>query len=423
MRPDFPAVTPLDFPMISVEEACARVREHVRPLPPRAVPFTEALGLILAEDIVAQEDLPPFPASTVDGYALRAADGLQPRRVVGEQVAGQATRLRVGPGEAAWITTGAALPEGADAVVKVEETRLEDGLVVPEHGPQPGENVRPVGHDIARGERVLARGTRLGPAEIGILATVNALAVSVYPRPRVAVMATGDELVEPGRPLSPGHIRDSNRYTLMAAVRQAGAIPVDLGLVPDDADALRAALDRGLRTADLVISTGGVSMGTRDLLKSLLVERGTIHFGRVRVKPGKPVTFATIGQVPVFALPGNPVSALVSFYLYVEPAIAILRGDVNWRRPRVRVTLTHDIRREPGRVEFQRARVWREGTTLYAATTGNQASSRLLSMVSADVLIRLEADWAEVPAGTELEALVITPAPPWLGSDQGGPCG
>ena len=422
-----PKVSLLSFPYIELEEACALVRQHVRPLPPQAVHFTEAQGLILAEDVLASDDLPPFPASVVDGYALRAADGTQPRQVVGEQTAGTIGAVTVGPGEAAWVTTGAALPEGADAVVKVEDTEQVNGRIVPRVLPRPGDHVRPVGHDVARGQRVLARGTYLGPAEIGVLATVNAVAVSVFPRPRVAVLSTGDELIEPGKPLPPGHIRDSNRYTLMAAVRQAGGIPVDLGLVPDDETALRAALARGLEEGDMILSTGGVSMGSRDLLKSLLAEMGTVHFGRVRIKPGKPVTFATVNTKPVFALPGNPVSALVSFYLYVEPAIAILRGDVDWQRPRVRVILAHDIEREPGRVEFQRARVWREGDVLYARTTGVQASSRLLSMVGADVLLRLEADWTHVKAGTAVEALVLPPAPAWLGQDntlqKGGACG
>ncbi len=422
MDDTLPTVTPLSFPMISVEEACALVREHVCPLPPRAVPFTEALGLILAEDVIATEDLPPFPASVVDGYALRAADGTAPRRVVGAQTAGRLNDVRVGPGEAVWITTGAPLPEGADAVVKVEDVDRADERITPRVAPRPGDNVRPVGYDIARGQPVLRRGTRLGPAEIGILATVNALAVSVYPRPKVAIMSTGDELVEPGVPLPPGHIRDSNRYTLMAAVRQFGGEPIDLGPVRDEADALRAALTRGLAEADMVLSTGGVSMGSRDLLKTLLAEMGTIHFGRVRVKPGKPLTFATVDGVPVFALPGNPVSALVGFYLYVVPALRYRAGEVDWKRPRVRVRLAHDIRRETGRVEFQRAQVWREGETLWARTTGIQASSRLLSMVEADVLIRLEAEWDHVPAGTEVEALVLHPAPAWLGV-KGGTCG
>ncbi len=402
-----PKVTPLSFPMLEFEEAVARVRAQVQPLPPRAVTFTQALGHILAEDVVAGESLPPFPASVVDGYAVRAEDGRAPRRVVGEVTAGIAPRRPIGPGEAVWITTGAPIPEGANAVIKVEETERRDGAIVPLVDVRPGDNVRPVGHDIRAGEVVLHKGIHLHPAEVGVLAAVNALQVQVYPRPRVAVMSTGDELREPGAPLAPGQIRDSNRYTLMAAVQEAGGTPIDLGTVPDEEPALRAALERGLDKADVVISSGGVSMGSRDWLKTILAQMGTVHFGRVRVKPGKPITFATVRGKPIFALPGNPVSALVGFYLYVEPALHILAGDTEWERPRVRVRLAHDVRSERGRLEFQRARLEARNDGLWARVTGVQSSSRLLSMVGADVLLRLEADWEYVPAGTEVEGYVI----------------
>ena len=402
-----PRVTPLSFPMIEFEEALARVRQHVRPLAPRPTHFTDALGLILAEDVIAPEDLPPFPASVVDGYALRAGDGRAPRRVVGEVTAGQAPARGLAAGEAMWITTGAPLPPGADAVVKVEDTAERDGVIVPQVDVRPGDNVRPVGHDIRRGEVVLRKGARVGPAEVGVLAAANVLEVLAHPRPRVAVMSTGDELRPPGATLAPGQIRDSNRYTLMAAVRAAGGIPVDLGAVPDEEEALRATLERGLAEADMVVSSGGVSMGSRDWLKTLLADMGTVHIGRVRVKPGKPLTFATVGDVPVFALPGNPVSALVGFYLYVTLALHILAGEPEWAHPRVRVRLAHDVRSERGRLEFQRARVERRAGELWATITGIQSSSRLLSMVGADVLVRLEADWEHVPAGTEVEAIVI----------------
>lgn len=394
--------------MIEFEQALARIRAEVHPLPPRPFPFSEADGLIVAEDVVATEDLPPFPASVVDGYALRAGDGRAPRRVVGEVSAGEMVARPLAPGEAMWITTGAPLPEGADAVVKVEDTVSEDDRVIPRVEVHPGDNVRPVGHDISRGSVILSRGTRVGPAEVGVLAAANILQVTAYPPPRVAIMSTGDELREPGEPLAPGQIYDSNRYTLMVAVREAGGIPVDLGSVPDDEVALRAALARGLDAADMVLSTGGVSMGSRDWLKSILADLGTIHFGRVRVKPGKPITFATVEGKPVFGLPGNPVSALVGFYLYVMPALRTLAGEVEWEWPRVRVRLAHDVKSEKGRVEFQRARVEHRADGLWATVTGVQSSSRLLSMVGADVLIRLEADWTHVPAGTEVEAIRIS---------------
>ena len=409
MAVTLPQITPLSFPMIEIEEAWRLIREHTSPLPPREFRFTEALGLILCEDVVAPEDVPPFPASVVDGYALRAEDGQHPRRVLGEQTAGYVAELAVGPNEAVWITTGAPVPRGANAVVKVEDTETHNGHIVPKVVIQPGDNIRPVGHDIRKGDVVLPKGTQLGPAEIGILATVNALQVLAHPRPRVAVMSTGDEIREPGTALAPGQIRDSNRYTLMAAVTQLGGIPVDLGPVPDQEETLRAALARGIAEADMIISSGGVSMGSRDLLKPILADMGHIHFGRVRVKPGKPVTFATINGTPVFALPGNPVSALVSFYLYAALAMRILSGHPTWQHPQTQVKLAHSITREPGRVEFQRAKAWREGATIWARTTGPQASSRLLSMVGANVLLRLEAEWEHIPEGTEVEAIVLEP--------------
>ena len=414
-------VTPLSFPMIEVDEACALVRRLVTPLTPFSVSFQAALGHVLAEDIVATDHLPPFPASVVDGYAMRAADGDLPRRIVAEQTAGQELNLVLAVGEAVWVTTGAPIPKGADVVVKVEETERVDGKVRPLVPLQEGANIRPVGYDIHKGQRVLTRGTLLGPAEVGVLAAVDALEVRVYPRPRVAVFSTGDELVEPGLPLAPGKIRDSNRYALMAAVKAYGGIPLDLGQVRDEEELLEAALDRGLAEGDMIISSGGVSMGNKDLLKALLARRGDIHFGRVRAKPGKPVTFATVEEKPVFALPGNPVSALVAFHLYVIPALRLRAGELQWQRAWVRVRLGHDVRRSPGRVEFQRAHVQAQDSVLWAYTTGLQASSRLVSMVGADVLLRMEADWEYIPQGTELRAMILAPVPAWL-SDEGGDC-
>ncbi|NPA91671.1 MAG: molybdopterin molybdotransferase MoeA [Chloroflexi bacterium] len=402
-------ITPLAFPFIEIEEAWALIRAYVSPLMPTTIPFQESLGHVLAEDVRAEEPLPPFRAAVVDGYALRAEDRDAWREVVGEQRVGRATEAEVGPGEAMWVATGAPVPPGADAVVEVERTEEQGTRIRPLYTPTPGLNIRPVGYDIAAGEQVLHKGQRIDPAALGILASVNALHVRVYPRPRVGVLSTGDEVVEPGHPLRPGQIRDSNRYTLLAAVQTAGGIPVDLGTRPDEVEALEDALEQGLRETDMVITCGGVSMGNRDYMKDILAQWGTIHFGRLRVKPGKPATFATVAGKPVFALPGNPVSALVAFYLYVLPALHILAGDTTWVHPQVRVKLAHPIHREPGRVEFQRARLRREGGVLWAEVTGKQASSRLLSMVSADALIRLEADWEEIPAGTEVPAILLNP--------------
>lgn len=399
------------YPMISVDEAVAIVLSHVKPLPPVRRPFFEAFGLVLAEDVIAREPLPPFPAAAVDGYAVVSADRTPFRRVIGEQLPGCLGELRVGPGEAVRITTGAPLPLGADAVVMVEHTEMQpNGMVLLQELPAPGGNVRPIGQDLAVGELVVARGVCLGAAEIGLLAAVGQTEVEVHPRPRVAVMSTGDELVEPDAPLGPGQIRDSNRFSLMTAVREAGGEPFDLGRIPDRPDVVQAAIERGLRQADVLLTSGGVSMGQLDLIKPYLAKHGTLHFGRVRARPGKPVTFATVDGVPVFAMPGFPVSALVSFEIYVRPALLKLAGHTRLHRPRRRVTLRHAIRHETGRLEFQRAVVTRHADGTYSAvTTGFQGSGRLLSMRGANALLILPEAEEHFPAGTQLEAILIVP--------------
>jgi len=283
------------YPMIPVEEAQRIVLEHTRPLEPVPLPLTVALGRVLAEDVQADEDMPPFAASAKDGFAVVAADSSPVRRVIGGQAAGYVADLRVEPGTAARITTGAPLPPGADAVVMVEHTDERDGHVVIHTAVQPGDDVRPSGQDMVKGQVVLAAGSVLGPAELGVLATVGRSKVTVYPRPRVAILSTGDELVEPDQPLGPGQIRDSNRYALMAAVMEAGGRPISLGVARDNRDDVKNRVNEGLLKGDVLISSGGVSMGGEaDLVKPFLEERGTVHFGRIRVKPGKPVTFATV---------------------------------------------------------------------------------------------------------------------------------
>ncbi|MFQ5576258.1 MAG: gephyrin-like molybdotransferase Glp, partial [Anaerolineae bacterium] len=273
------------YPMIPVADATQIILRHVAPLPPVTVPFFEALGLVLAEPVTAGEPMPPFAASAVDGYALIAADA-GPRRVVGDQMAGYVAGLRVEAGTAVRVTTGAPVPPGADAVVMVEQTREQDGLLTLTAPVAAGSNIRPVGTDIEAGQQVLPAGTLLNPAEIGLLATVGQTTVQVHPRPKIGVMSTGDEILEPGRPLNPGQIPDANRFALMGAVRQAGGIPVNLGIVRDRQDALASTIRRGLAQADGLLTSGGVSMGRLDLVKPYLAEHGVLHFGRVNTKPG-----------------------------------------------------------------------------------------------------------------------------------------
>ncbi len=398
------------YPMISVEEAVQIILREVHPLAPVRVSFADALGLVLAEDIYADEPLPPFRAASVDGYAVIAADPAPVRRVVGEQAAGYVGDLTVTPGTAARVTTGAPIPTGADAMVMVEFTEEVEGQVAIKTTVQAGSNIRPVGQDLSQGQLVLSQGTALGAPEVGLLAMVGHQDVLVYPAPRVAVMSTGDELVEPGEPLQPGQIRDANRFSLMSAVREAGGVPLDLGKVKDQPEILQATIERGLRQADALLTSGGVSMGRLDLVKPYLATRGTIHFGRVRAKPGKPVTFATVDGVPAFAMPGFPVSALVSFEIYVRPALLKMAGRTRLDRPRRRVTLTHAVRHEASRTEFQRAVVTRHPDGHYTAvTTGFQGSGRLLSMSGANALLVLPHEVGDFPAGAEVEAFITGP--------------
>lgn len=393
--------------MIDPEAAFQEVLAHVAPLPPVLLPLTEAAGLVLAEEVRAEEDYPPFAASTVDGWAVVAADESPRRRILeGSGLAGEVPQVRVGPGTAARVMTGAPLPPGADAVVMREDSVEEGEFVRFTRAVQPGENVRPAGSDIAAGAVVLRAGTPLGPAEVGLLATVGRFRVRVHPRPRVVVFSTGDELVEPWESPGPGKIRDSNRYALMAAVQQAGGEVVRSGHVPDREGDLRREVLRALEEADVLITSGGVSEGDRDLVGAILAELGTVHFRRVRQKPGKPLTFATVGGKPCFALPGNPVSALVSFELYVRPAMRRMAGHTLLRRPEVQVRLRHPVRPDPVRVEFVRAVVEREGEVWWARTTGSQASSRLLSLAGANALLRVPPG-QPLPEGAEVTAILL----------------
>jgi gephyrin len=417
------------YPLVPVTQALETVLQQAPLLPPTFLSsLSEALGAVIAEDVVAHEPHPPFPASVKDGYAVIAADGPGERTVLGPVTAGEKPSVEVSSGGVCRITTGAPLPPGADAVVQVEDTELletsEDGTEEKRvrilSTVKPGHDVRPVGSDIGRGEKVLAAGDRLGPAELGILAAVGITTVKAHQRPRVGVLSTGNEVVEPGQPREPGQIYDSNRTTLMGATREQGIPPLDLGIASDDRESLVSCLEKALDEVDVLITSGGVSMGEKDLLKPVLEEHfnATIHFGRVLMKPGKPTTFATVNKGGktklVFALPGNPVSSVVTFYLFVVPALRKMAG---WRHPHlspISVKLEHPISLDQ-RPEYQRALVnWSPSSDDQflpsVSTTGRQCSSRLLSMRSADVLLELPARSearAKLEAGAVVKALLL----------------
>lgn len=401
-----PILTTSPYALVSVGDASATILAHARPLEVEVVDALAAHGRTLAELIASGESVPAGPRSAVDGYALRGEDRGDRALVQREIVAGPDQGLVVGPGQAVRIMTGGILPDGADAVVMVEDTEERDGRVAILREVSPGGNVHQVGQDIAVGEVILPAGAALGPAEIGLLATVGRVRVGVYRRPRVAILATGDELVDPWETPPPGCIRDSNGYALAAAVRDSGGEPIWTGVARDDEEGLAAQVGEALAGADVLVTSGGVSMGTRDLVKPLLERLGTIHFGRVNFKPGKPLTFATIGGALAFGLPGFPVSSLVTFEVFVRPALLRMQGRPRVSRPRVEAELEHELRPDASRPEYQRAIVqWRDGR-LVARTTGSQGSSRLLSMAGANALLEIQPSEHPVPAGARVSVLL-----------------
>ena len=394
--------------LIDPVEARRRVLDRVRPVAAERAALVEAHGRWLAEDVVSRDDHPPFPASTMDGYAVVAADASPWREVVGYQPAGAWIDAVVSDGAAVRIMTGAAIPAGADAVVRVENTELaEDHVVIHQTDVSVGENIRPVGSDLAKGAVVLRAGTRVGPVEVGLLATVGLAVVAVARRPRVAVISTGDELVEPGQPVAPGQIRDSNRFSVAAAIREAGGDVVFTGRASDEIADLRRIVDALPGDLDVLVTNGGVSVGDRDVVGALIGETAEVHFDRVLMKPGKPLTFATRGELLIFGLPGNPVSSMVALELFVRPALLAMQGATRPEREIVTVETTEELRRSD-RVEYQRAvvSVSAEGR-LTARSTGNQISSRLLSLAGANALVIVEPGEGVVPAGSQTPAYLI----------------
>jgi molybdopterin molybdotransferase len=421
------------FPMISVAEATEAIQSRVVPLAPIEVGFREALGYVLAEDVTSPSDFPPAERSAVDGYAVLAQPGPLRLRVLRELTAGQSADLHLDRETTVRIMTGGVLPPGADAIVMVEDTEEHDRIVSISTSPKPGDNVLGAGIDAHRGQVVLSAWRRIGPAEIGMLATVGKIRVPVYPKPKVAVLATGDEVVEPEEEPPVGYVRDSNRPAVIAAAIEAGCEVVYNGHVEDEPVALKRAMQDALAVADVLITSGGVSMGTRDLIKPLLAELGEIHFGRIAFKPGKPLTFASIeqpgqtpeqpGQTPgkqpgrnpdqqagrtayAFGLPGFPVSSLVTFEVFVRPALRKLQGFSQVFRPRVTVELGHDFQPDAGRLEYHRAVVRWQDDRLVATSTGKQTSSRLITMVGANALLEIPTGTRPLPAGSRVPALL-----------------
>ncbi|XP_065144524.1 gephyrin a isoform X6 [Paramisgurnus dabryanus] len=413
------------FPLTSMDKAFITVLEMTPVLGTEIINYRDGMGRVLAQDVYAKDNLPPFPASVKDGYAVRAADGPGDRFIIGESQAGEQPSLTVMPGQVMRVTTGAPIPCGADAVVQVEDTELlresEDGTEELEVRilvqARPGQDIRPIGHDIKRGECVLAKGTHMGPSEIGLLATVGVTEVEVQKFPVVAVMSTGNELLNPEDDLHPGKIRDSNRSTLLATIQEHGYPTINLGIVGDNPDDLLNALNEGISRADVIITSGGVSMGEKDYLKQVLdIDlHAQIHFGRVFMKPGLPTTFATLdidgARKLIFALPGNPVSAVVTCNLFVIPALRKMQGILDPRPTIIKARLSCDVKLDP-RPEYHRCILtWHHQEPLpWAQSTGNQMSSRLMSMRSANGLLMLPPkteQYVELHKGEVVDVMVI----------------
>jgi molybdopterin molybdotransferase len=399
-----------------VEEVRAFVLAACPPGPVVEVPLGEALGAVAGAEVRAPEPVPAFDNSAMDGFAVRAADVARAPttlRVVGTQLAGPVVPVEVGPGEAVRIMTGAAVPAGADAVVMVERTApaADGGSVVVEAPVDPGTALRRAGDDLRAGDVVVAPGTVLTPGRLGVLASVGAARVAVHRRPRVGVLSTGDELVDVDRPLAPGLVRDSNRPTLLALVETSGFEPVDLGRAPDDEAAITSALRAAVDRCDAVLSSGGVSMGDVDLVKVVLDRIGDMRWFQVAVKPAKPFAFGTVEGMPVFGLPGNPVSSMVSFELFARPALRRMAGfgDGALERPRVRAVVDEDLRRHPdGKVHYLRVVTDRGPDGRWGVrSAGGQGSHQLAAMAAADGLAVLP-DGEGVAAGGEVDVLLLS---------------
>lgn len=410
-----------DEGMIGVDEALRAILAGIAPLPTEELPILDALGLILAEEIVATDDSPPFRNSAMDGYAVRAADltGASREspvrlRVVAEGPAGYAPRGEVTPGTAIRIMTGAPLPPGADTVVRFEETDE------PQHEAAPTKasvvkiavtqarwvNVREAGEDIRAGETALRRGALLRPAEIGVLASLGRATVRVHRRPVVAIVSTGDEVVDLGQPLQPGQIRNSNSYTLAALVQRYGGLPRLLGVARDTIADLTAVL-AAARDADLIISSGGVSVGDYDMVKDVLRAEGQIDIWQVRMKPGKPLAYGRLGGKPFLGLPGNPVAAYVSFELFARPILLRQLGHANIGKPAIRARVTVPLTNRGGRRHFVRAFVADGPQGPEARPTGDQGSAVLTALTRANGLLVVMEEQEQVAILESVEVLLL----------------
>jgi molybdopterin molybdotransferase len=390
---------------LTVPEARQRILDVIDPLSlSERIALRQALDRVLAEPVISSQDVPAHTNAAMDGYAVRGTDlpseGEVALALIGEAYAGHPFAGRVSDGQCVRIMTGAPLPEGADTVLMQERAQRAGGQVQVGPGHRPGENVRQAGEDIARGSVVLEPGRRLTPADLGLIASLGIPEVLVRRRPRVAFVSTGDELRSVGQPLGPGEIYDSNRYTLHGMLQHLGAEIIDLGVVRDDIESLRRALSDGAKQADVVITSGGVSVGEADFVKQVLGELGRAEFWQIAMKPGRPLTFGRLSDALFFGLPGNPVAVMVTFYQFVQPALTYLAGGRAEPPRLIRATCQSRVRKKPGRTEFQRGVLEHEGNgELRVTLTGKQGSGILSSMSRANCFIVLPHEAGSVEPG------------------------
>lgn len=408
----------------SVDDALADILSYIAQLEAEVIELPESLERVLATDIISDINLPPFANSAVDGFAFKAVDSTGATKtnpavlkVTMDIPAGSTPQRAIQSGEVARIMTGAPLPGGADTIIPVEDTDADFSKL--DHAPLPeqvaiyraasvGDNVRPIGENIKIGETILAAGTVIQPADIGILASIGKATVSVIRKPRVAIIGTGDELVAVNEPLSPGKIRDSNSYTLQALVTQDGGDAIRLPIAPDNAEAIRALFNEALALQpDIIISSAGVSMGAADYVRAVLDEMGAIDFWKINMRPGKPVAFGHLGNVPFFGLPGNPVSAMVTYDVLVRPAMFKLAGKSD--SAHYVTAVAGETMYSDGRRTYARVTLSHENGKLVAYETGTQSSGALISMVKADGLLIIPEDVREVPSGTTLKVRLLRP--------------
>lgn len=408
--------------LLSVNEARERILSRFQSVTTETLPLIDSIQRVLAEDIRAADDLPLFDNSSMDGFAIRAADSINAApasrvtlRVVADIPAGSSPTISLAPGEAARIMTGAQIPGGADAVIPVEDTDFnnrEAGTSAPQQvelmkSVIAGENVRSRGTDVQAGAVVLQKGRRLKPQDLGLLAMLGFAQVKIYRKPRVALFSSGDELLDVNAPLEPGKIRDSNSYVLAELIESAGAEVVKLGVAKDNYDSVKALLDKTMnQNIDLILSSAGVSVGAFDFVKDVIESNGTLDFWRVNMRPGKPLAFGEYKAIPFIGLPGNPVSAFVGFEVFVRAALGRLSGSLRESRQTVRVRSEAEINSD-GRESYLRATVRNEKGVLIANLTGHQGSGNLLSLVQADALLIIPAGVKCVPAGQEVDAWLL----------------